>query len=175
MLTKLNNIKPNHTDLPPEAVVVCAKKDLCKYFEPGRHVKVISGSSKGATGLVVSAEGHVVNLLSDTIKELLHVFADNVVDMSQALQRLFRGRLPMSYRGRRRGGRGHDALIGAGVKIRRGPYKGCKGRVVDIKGMSVRVELEAPMKVVTSKCFFNVKNGPHFLCVHFFFGEGGGK
>ncbi|XP_060198465.1 putative transcription elongation factor SPT5 homolog 1 isoform X2 [Lycium barbarum] len=82
-----------------EAVVVCAMKDLCKYFEPGRHVKIISGSSKD--------------------------------------------------RGRRRGGRGHDALIGAGVKIRRGPYKGCKGRVVDIKGMSVRVELEAPMKVVT--------------------------
>lgn len=65
--------------------------------------------------------------------------------------------------GRHRGGRGHDALIGADVKIRLGPFKGCKGRVVDIKGTSVRVELEAQMKVVTGKCFLNAENGPHFF------------
>lgn len=41
--------------------------------------------------------------------------------------------------GRHRGGRGHDALVGVDVKIRLGTFKGCKGRVVDIKGTSVRV------------------------------------
>lgn len=46
-------------------------KELCKYFEPGNHVKVVSGASEGATGMVVSVEGHVVNLVSDTTKEIV--------------------------------------------------------------------------------------------------------
>lgn len=56
--------------------------------------------------------------------------------------------------GRRGGGRGHDALVGAAVKIRLGHYKGCKGRVVDVKGSMVRVELESQMKVVAGKFSF---------------------
>lgn len=31
----------------------------------------MSGASEGATGMVVSVEGHVVNLVSDTTKELV--------------------------------------------------------------------------------------------------------
>lgn len=46
-------------------------KELCKYFDLGNHVKVVSGSSEGATGMVVSVQGHVVNLVSDTTKELV--------------------------------------------------------------------------------------------------------
>jgi len=53
--------------------------------------------------------------------------------------------------GRHGGGRGHDALAGTTVKIRQGPYKGYRGRVVEVKGQSVRVELESQMKVVTGK------------------------
>lgn len=52
--------------------------------------------------------------------------------------------------GRHGGGRGHrDALSGTTVKIRQGPFKGYRGRVVEVKGQSVRVELESQMKVVT--------------------------
>lgn len=52
--------------------------------------------------------------------------------------------------GRHRGGRGHhDGLVGSTVKVRQGPYKGYRGRVVEIKGQMVRVELESQMKVVT--------------------------
>ena len=50
-----------------------------------------------------------------------------------------------------RGGRGHDGLSGATVKIRQGPYKGYRGRVIEVKGNSVRVELESQMKVVTGE------------------------
>ncbi|KAK4340924.1 hypothetical protein RND71_039425 [Anisodus tanguticus] len=317
------HIRPNQKDLPLvespffKYTLAFSDKELCKYFDPGNHVKVVSGSSEGATGMVVSVQGHVVNLVSDTTNELLRVFSDNVVESSEVtsgltrigeyelhdlvildnksfgviirveseafqvlkgvpdrpevalvrlreikakverkgnaqdryknhlavkdvvkvlegpckgkqgpVEHIFRGvvfiydrhhlehagficaktqscvlvggsrangdrngdplssRLahmrppprapqspmrssrggpPMSYGGRHRGGRGHDALIGADVKIRLGPFKGCKGRVVDIKGTSVRVELEAQMKVVTGKCFFYVRNGPHFL------------
>jgi transcription elongation factor len=54
--------------------------------------------------------------------------------------------------GRNRGGRGgHDALVGTTIKVRQGPFKGYRGRVVDIKGQFVRVELESQMKVVTGK------------------------
>ncbi|KAI7995127.1 hypothetical protein LOK49_LG11G01268 [Camellia lanceoleosa] len=35
------------------------------------------------------------------------------------------------------------------VKVRKGPFKGYRGRVADVKGFSVRVELESQMKVVT--------------------------
>jgi transcription elongation factor SPT5 len=42
-------------------------------------------------------------------------------------------------------------LVGTTIKVRQGPFKGYRGRVVDIKGQLVRVELESQMKVVTGK------------------------
>ncbi|KAL3638889.1 hypothetical protein CASFOL_016796 [Castilleja foliolosa] len=289
------HIKPKEKGLPKTLAV--SEKELCKYFEPGNHVKVVSGVSEGATGMVVSVEGHVVNLVSDSTRGIIRVFADNVVESSEvtsgitrlgdyelhdlvhlddnsfgviirvdseALQVLkgvpdrpdvaivrlreikykvekkfsakdryrntvsekdmvkvldgplknksgpvahvYKGVLfindnshhehgnfvcvksescmmvggsrangdrnsntnsrsahlssgpqssmrpprsgPMNSGGRHRGGRGRDALIGTSVKIRLGHYKGCKGRVVDVKGTMVRVELESQMKVV---------------------------
>lgn len=54
-----------------QTTLAISDKELCKYFEPGNHVKVVSGSTEGATGMVVSVEGHVVNIVSDTTKELV--------------------------------------------------------------------------------------------------------
>ncbi|KAL8466975.1 hypothetical protein ACS0TY_035885 [Phlomoides rotata] len=62
------HIRPNERGLPKTLAV--SDKDLCKYFEPGNHVKVVSGATEGATGMVVSVEVHVVNIVSDTTKEL---------------------------------------------------------------------------------------------------------
>lgn len=45
------------------------EKELCKYFEPGNHVKVVSGTHEGATGMVVKVDQHVLIILSDTTKE----------------------------------------------------------------------------------------------------------
>lgn len=45
------------------------ERELCKYFEPGNHVKVVSGTQEGATGMVVKVEQHVLIILSDTTKE----------------------------------------------------------------------------------------------------------
>ncbi|KAL6525005.1 hypothetical protein OROMI_030598 [Orobanche minor] len=294
------HIKPNEKGLPTTLAI--SEKELCKYFEPGNHVKVVSGATEGATGMVVSVEGHVVNIVSDTTKELLRVFADNVVESSEVtsgvtrigdyelhdlvllddnsfgviirvdseafqvlkgvpdrhdvalvrlreikykidkkistkdrhnnplsvkdvvkildgpcrgkqgpVEHIYKGVLfiydrhhlehagficvksescmmvggsrsngdrngdtmtsrlahlrtpprvpqspmrpprggPMNFGGRRGGGRGgRDALVGTVIKIRLGHYKGCKGRVVDVKGSMVRVELESQMKVV---------------------------
>lgn len=53
--------------------------------------------------------------------------------------------------GRHGGGRGRDSLVGVSIKIRLGHYKGCKGRVIDVKGATVRVELESQMKIVAGK------------------------
>ncbi|KAL6962354.1 hypothetical protein U1Q18_037311, partial [Sarracenia purpurea var. burkii] len=296
------HIRPNVEGLPKTLAV--NEKELCKYFEPGNHVKVVSGASEGATGMVIKVEGHVVIILSDTTKEHIRVFADNVVESSEVtsgvtrigdyelhdlvmldnmsfgviirveseafqilkgvperpevalvrlreikckldrrtyaqdrskntiagkdvvrildgpfkgkqgpVEHIFRGilfvydrhhlehagficvksqscivvggsrtngdrnvnslaskfahlrtpprvpqspgRLPrggplMNSGGRHRGGRGgHDKLVGTTVKIRQGPFKGYRGRVVDVKGLSVRVELESQMKIVT--------------------------
>ncbi|XP_057490454.1 putative transcription elongation factor SPT5 homolog 1 isoform X2 [Actinidia eriantha] len=294
------HIRPNADGLPKTLAV--NEKELCKYFEPGNHVKVVSGASECATGMVIKVEGHVVIILSDTTKEHLRVFADNVVESSEVttgvtrlgdyelhdlvmldnlsfgviirveseafqvlkgvperpevalvrlreikskvdrrtfaqdrskntvsvkdvvrilegpckgkqgpVEHIFKGilfvydrhhlehagficaksqscmvvggsrvngdrngnspasrfahlrsparvpqspgRLPrgpqMDSGGRHKGGRGHDSLVGTTVKVRQGPFKGYRGRVVDVKGLSIRVELESQMKVVT--------------------------
>ncbi|GKE28348.1 putative transcription elongation factor SPT5 homolog 1, partial [Tanacetum coccineum] len=60
-----------------------------------------------------------------------------------------RGVPPLSGGRHRGGGRGRDSLAGSSIKIRLGPWKGYKGRVVDASGTTVRIELESQMKVVT--------------------------
>ncbi|KAF8411784.1 hypothetical protein HHK36_004343 [Tetracentron sinense] len=59
------------------------EKNLCKYFKPGDHVKVVSGAHEGATGMVVKVEGFVLIILSDTTKEDIRMFAYNVVESSE--------------------------------------------------------------------------------------------
>ncbi|XP_043717650.1 putative transcription elongation factor SPT5 homolog 1 isoform X2 [Telopea speciosissima] len=245
------HIRPKMKGLPKTLAV--NEKELCKYFEPGDHVKVISGAHEGATGMVVKVEGHVLYIVSDTTKEDIRVFADNVVESSEVsagvtkigdyelhdlvlldnmsfgviirveseafqvlkgvperpevvlvklreikskIERKFNAQdhskntmsvkdvvkivegpckndslsrfaglrasphvtqsprrpprgSPLDSGGRHRGGRGHDSLVGSTIKIRLGPFKGYRGRVVDVKGQSVRIELESQMKVVT--------------------------
>ncbi|KAM7518732.1 hypothetical protein LguiB_017694 [Lonicera macranthoides] len=297
------HFKPNAKGLPKTLAV--NERELCKYFEPGNHVKVVSGATEGATGMVLTVQGHLVNIVSDTTKEVLRVFSDNVVESSEVtsgitrigdyelhdlvlldnmsfgviirveseafqvlkgvpdrpevalvrlreikykidkksfaqdrskntisvkdvvkildgpckgkqgpVEHIYRGilfiydrhhlehagficaksqccmvvggarangdrnghslsrfaqfktppRVPQSPGrfsrggppihsggGRHRGGGrgGHDALVGKSIKVRLGPFKGYKGRVVDVKGTSVRVELESQMRVIT--------------------------
>lgn len=50
-----------------------------------------------------------------------------------------------------RGGRGHDSLINKCIKIKSGPLKGYRGRVKEVTGPLVRVELDSQMKIVTGK------------------------
>lgn len=39
--------------------------------------------------------------------------------------------------------------MGKSVRIKAGPFKGYKGRVTEVKGITVRVELDSQMKNVT--------------------------
>ncbi|KAL4581502.1 hypothetical protein LXL04_006023 [Taraxacum kok-saghyz] len=75
------HIKPHAAGLPKTLAV--SERELCKYFETGNHVKVVSGAQEGVTGMVLTAEGHLVNMVSDTTKEVLQVFSDNVVESSE--------------------------------------------------------------------------------------------
>nr|GEX39020.1 putative transcription elongation factor SPT5 homolog 1 [Tanacetum cinerariifolium] len=59
------------------------ERELCKYFKSGNHVKVVSGAQESVTGMVIAVEGHLVNIVSDTTKEALRVFSDNVVESSE--------------------------------------------------------------------------------------------
>lgn len=54
-------------------------------------------------------------------------------------------------------GRGHDSMVGKCIKIRLGPFKGYRGRVTEVTGELVRVELDSQMKIVTGRHFFNAK------------------
>jgi transcription elongation factor len=49
------------------------------------------------------------------------------------------------------GGRGHDALVNRCIKIKSGTYKGHRGRVKEVTGALVRVELDSPIKIVTGE------------------------
>ncbi|KAL5560448.1 hypothetical protein UlMin_036659 [Ulmus minor] len=75
------HIRPEMKGLPSTLAV--NEKELCKYFKPGNHVKVVSGTQEGATGMVIKVEQHVLIILSDTTKEHIRVFADDVVESSE--------------------------------------------------------------------------------------------
>ncbi|GKV24472.1 hypothetical protein SLEP1_g34084 [Rubroshorea leprosula] len=164
--------KPEMEHLPKTLSV--NEKELRKYFEPGKRVKVVSGTKEGTTGMVVKVEQNLLIILSETTKEHIRVLADDVVDCSEVTgetkiddsysrfgsfriphipptpSRLSKGENPYNSGVRHRRGRGQrDGLVGMTVKIRLGPYKGCRGRVVDVRGPSVRVELESQMNLVT--------------------------
>jgi len=59
-----------------QKTIAVNEKELCKYFEPGNHVKVVSGAQEGATGMVVKVEQHVLILISDTTKEHVSFMVD---------------------------------------------------------------------------------------------------
>ncbi|KAH0981405.1 hypothetical protein GBA52_008582 [Prunus armeniaca] len=75
------HIRPEMKQLPK--TLALNEKELCKYFEPGNHVKVVSGTLEGATGMVVKVEQNVIIILSDITKEHIPVFADDVVESSE--------------------------------------------------------------------------------------------
>lgn len=60
------------------------------------------------------------------------------------------------FGGRGSGGRGNDTLVNRCIKIRSGPYKGYRGRVKELTGVLVRIELESLMKIVTGKSVASV-------------------
>ncbi|KAK1404034.1 Transcription elongation factor SPT5 [Heracleum sosnowskyi] len=64
-------------------IVSVTEREVCKYFEPGCHVKVVSGRTEGETGTVLKVDGHLINIFSDTTKENLQVFSDDVVESSE--------------------------------------------------------------------------------------------
>lgn len=57
-------------------------KEIRKYVEVGAHVKVIHGSHKGQTGMVVSVEDTVCHIVTDATREDIRVF---VRDITQAV------------------------------------------------------------------------------------------
>uniref|UniRef100_A0A0C9RJB2 Transcription elongation factor SPT5 n=1 Tax=Wollemia nobilis TaxID=56998 RepID=A0A0C9RJB2_9CONI len=75
------HVKPKEKGI--KGTLICKENELCKFFKPGDHVKVVSGTHQGATGMVVKVENHVLVIVSDTTKEDVRVFADNVVESSE--------------------------------------------------------------------------------------------
>ncbi|RYR06398.1 hypothetical protein Ahy_B06g086131 isoform A [Arachis hypogaea] len=83
------HIRPELKGLPKTLAV--NERELCKYFEPGNHVKVVTGAQEGATGMVVKVEQHVLILLSNQQKNIdmemsslqIRVFADDFVESSE--------------------------------------------------------------------------------------------
>lgn len=156
------HIRPKMEGLP--GTVAIHQKALQKCFKEGQHVKVVSGSQQGATGMVVKVDqqNRLITILSDATKEAICVFSDHAVESPEVnngdrmgdshCSRFDHHRTPSRIPRFSQGGREHDGRDGFGkgsrVKFRLGPYKGCRGRVVDVKGSNVRVELESQMKTV---------------------------
>lgn len=147
----------------PETVAI-HQKALQKCFKEGQHVKVVSGSQQGTTGMVVKVDqqNRLITILSDATKEAICVFSDHAVESPEVnngdrmgnshCSKFDHHKTPSQIPRFSQGGREHDGRDGFGkgsrVKFRLGPYKGCRGRVVDVKGSNLRVELESQMKTV---------------------------
>ncbi|RAL37239.1 hypothetical protein DM860_004161 [Cuscuta australis] len=71
------HIKPDEKGLPKTLAI--NDQNICKCFEVGNYVKVVSGAAEGETGLVLSIERHIVNIVSDATKDCLRVFAADLV------------------------------------------------------------------------------------------------
>ncbi|XP_050117255.1 putative transcription elongation factor SPT5 homolog 1 [Malus sylvestris] len=154
------HMRPDMKGLPETLVI--NKNNLCKYFKIGNHVKVTSGSQKGAAGMVVKVDQQhgLVTIITDKTKKHVCVFADDVVESFGAtgddangvssFSRFGHYRTPSKFSGGRRRGPDANGLdAGTRVKIRQGVYKGYRGRVVEVKGQNLLVELESQMKIVT--------------------------
>ncbi|AEC08936.1 Transcription elongation factor Spt5 [Arabidopsis thaliana] len=74
-------IRSEMKDLPNPIAV--NGRELCKYFEPGNFVKVVSGIHEGGTGMIVKVDQHMLIILSDTTKEHICVFADHVAKSAE--------------------------------------------------------------------------------------------
>ncbi|GLJ49926.1 hypothetical protein SUGI_1061450 [Cryptomeria japonica] len=60
------------------------QNELCKFFETGDHVKVVSGTHEGTTGMIVKLErNNVLIIIADRTREDIKVFADNVVECKE--------------------------------------------------------------------------------------------
>ncbi|MCO5547748.1 hypothetical protein L7F22_001199 [Adiantum nelumboides] len=111
------------------------------YLENGGFI-CVRGRSCAALGGSRNSVTNVSNLASNLMKLPLGANASQN-------RGSFNGGLPPPAGGRSRGRRREDPLIGKTIKIRLGPFKGYRGRVVDVIDSSVRIELESQMKVVT--------------------------
>ncbi|KAL6131041.1 hypothetical protein ACLB2K_069419 [Fragaria x ananassa] len=159
----------------PETVAI-RQTALQKCFKEGQHVKVVSGSQQGATGMVVTVDQqkHLITILSDATKEAICVFSDHAVESCEVNNGDTMGdspsvryhKTPARFPRFSGGGRGRDGQDGFSkgirLKLRLGPYKGCRGRVVEVKGSNVRVELESQMRTVvvdSLHCISDSDNG----------------
>lgn len=55
--------------------------------------------------------------------------------------------------------------MGKCIKIKSGPYKGYRGRVKEVTGVLVRVELDSLMKIVTGKQYYYYFMLSDFSCI----------
>ncbi|KAI3931507.1 hypothetical protein MKW92_048816, partial [Papaver armeniacum] len=82
------HIRPKRKDLHvntyPYKVIVNGENMLVKYFKPGDHVKVVSGSHEGATGMVITVNSMYSSSYLMPWKENIRVFADHARDSSEA-------------------------------------------------------------------------------------------
>ncbi|KAH9295946.1 hypothetical protein KI387_039534 [Taxus chinensis] len=65
-------------------LLVFKQNELCKFFETGDHVKVLSGRHEGTSGMIVKVENNnVLVIIADRSREDIRVFADNVVECKE--------------------------------------------------------------------------------------------
>lgn len=57
-----------------------APRELSKFFQQGDHVKVINGTHKGETGMVVNVKGRVCQILTDATRQEIRVFPRDLID-----------------------------------------------------------------------------------------------
>ncbi|KAL6126272.1 hypothetical protein ACLB2K_074323 [Fragaria x ananassa] len=140
------HFRPEMEGLPD--TVAIKQTALQKCFKEGQHVKVVSGSQQGATGMVVKVDQQkqLITILSDATKEAICVFSDHAVESCEVNNGDTMGDSPsvryhktparfLRFSGVGRGRDGQDGFSkGIRVKLRLGPYKGCRGRVVEVKG-----------------------------------------
>lgn len=71
-------VRLNDSALAGIEAISFAPREISKYVEVGAHIKVINGSHKGQTGMVVSVEDGVCHVVTDATREDVTVFVRDI-------------------------------------------------------------------------------------------------
>ncbi|PHT28081.1 putative transcription elongation factor SPT5 -like protein 1 [Capsicum baccatum] len=159
-------LKPESEGLPQSVAI--HSKDLCKIFELGDYVKVVSGGKEGAT--VPPRSVSIPNVRPLPPPKKGNVYGD----VRSASIANFRRPPSPQKKGYDFGRARRDPLLNARIKIRQGLYNGMVGRVVEVRGHRVRVELEAQMNhaYVDRSQIYEIGEADNSICPEEHYGLG---
>ncbi len=128
---------------------ICALDSGRNSITKGDTAKVVEGENKGKRGTIVHIYKNIAFLYSPEQLTNNGIFVEKTRNLLILGAELLKGNNEVVKERRGRAAASHkDELYMMQVRMKRGPYKGYQGTVIDVDGQTVKVELSSKTKVV---------------------------